>query len=223
MVKKMIDPILTPAQSRALGELEEALAATGYAALMGQSCIGKTMIVDALVNRHGGKVVDFEDCLKLGPLVPMEKWSERVLAMIEAALEETTMLVLDDFDRILPIDGDSSVWPLLVTGKKGLIERAQAAGKRLVLVGRTARWSHEENDAHSQRFVMHYANQNYEARTIPLVVLPPWLEAEDMESLARRRCGSEGTDFLAALDTRRRPRPRLRLRRRSRNIFLPAM
>lgn len=196
----MTDPILTPAQSRALAELEAALAATGHAALTGRSCIGKTMIVDALAKRHDARVINFDDCLKLGPLIPLDKWGERVLAMLDTALDESDMLVLDDFDRILQIDGGSSVWPLLVTGKKVLIERAKAAGKRVVLAGRPARFSHEENGEHAEIVLIHYANQIYEARTVPLVILPPWLDSEDMVSLAKWRVGPGGEDFLAGVD-----------------------
>ena len=198
----MTDAILTPAQLRALAQLEEGLTATGNAALMGRSCTGKTMIIEALAERHGAKIVNFDDCLELGPLVPVDKWSERVLAMLETALDESAMLILDDFDRMLAIDGDSSVWPLLVQGKRALIERAQAAGKDLVLVGRTARLSHDEKDEHAQRNELHYARHNFEAKTIPLVILPPWLDASDMMALATGRWRTElqGADFLEALD-----------------------
>jgi transitional endoplasmic reticulum ATPase len=126
---------LLPAQRSALDALEKALNAERVAELAGRPGIGKTMLLEALHARIGGKLVTARDFIEAsGKLDPLA-FDEMIFMLISDALRQHSAVIVDDFQIPAMISCCSHAYPrqnFLATALIALSRMARETGKSLV-------------------------------------------------------------------------------------------
>jgi transitional endoplasmic reticulum ATPase len=179
---------LLPSQLAMLDALETEFERTPCVSMAGRAGIGKSVTIAAFAERHGATVLDMEDYISLAKEAPHEKWGERVFAMIHAALERSTMLIVDDYSfsfmwRIDRERGDV---------ERGLLrEKAQTLGKRLLFAGRPSPFEEGLTEDWAQRG----AFEEYDGKAAPCLNMPFYLTPEDMRVLVGSALGARASEI----------------------------
>ncbi|WP_296615441.1 AAA family ATPase [Sphingomonas sp.] len=130
------DVVLTPGQAGALAELEKMAAASAAVGLWGLPGAGKSTVLRAFAERHGGQLVTLEEIVGAFRLAPGDDLDRHIFLYVAKRLQETDLLLVDS----------AELWSAELGAQGGLIGRnsnvdllfrlAETTGRRLVLAVR---------------------------------------------------------------------------------------
>lgn len=129
---------LSPAQQRAYDRLATLAKATPLVALTGGPGSGRSLILRALADQFGGRVIRFEDVLAWSQLRDPESTDEAIQRGVEHLLQEYDFVLVDNFEAVFHPHGRGTrptpMFKHLVT--KHLYTLTNRMGKRLLLCER---------------------------------------------------------------------------------------
>jgi len=94
---------LTPSQQRSLAQLEKLAAATPIVALTGDHGSGRSRVLEAYRDRHGGHIVTKGEILRAVSTVPPERTDDAISAHLELLLAQHDLLMIDDFTDLMEV------------------------------------------------------------------------------------------------------------------------
>lgn len=94
---------LTPEQQRALDKLERVSAATAVTAVLGNRGAGKSTILTAYSEKHGGHLVRRAEIMRAISTVPPERTDAAIYAHFELLASRYDVLLFDDFSDLMEV------------------------------------------------------------------------------------------------------------------------
>jgi SpoVK/Ycf46/Vps4 family AAA+-type ATPase len=139
---------LSPAQRRAFDSLDAAVSTPGLVELRCTSGLGRTTILRALHERHGGALLDSRTVMEAMEHANPLALEETIYRRVVTALSEHPLVILDDVHLLARVVIGCHAYPrsnYFAVTRNALAEHCQAAGKRLVL-GSDPYYLTEEDD-----------------------------------------------------------------------------